>query len=394
MRDDRRMLNRSTRLLLNVGHALDHMFLLIFATAVTPIALEFGVQRWEDLMPYSVAAFFLFGIGALPAGRLGDLWGRRPMMIIFFLGLGLSAMAVSLARSPLEIAVGLGLLGAFAAIYHPVGIPMLVQGAERPGWTIGVNGLCGNLGVAAAAVVTGLFVKYVGWRAAFLVPGLVCVGLGLLFAWVAPREAAAPATRKTAATGAPPVATMARLLLIMTLAATSGSLLFNFATTSNYELLSERLLAITRDPAQLGLLLAVVYAAASLAQLVVGHLIDRYPLKQLYLGLVSLQIVFLAAASALDGWVFYALQLLFMATIFGAVPFTDAMIVRYVDDRMRSRISGMRLAVSLGASSLAVWLVGPVVKQAGFVTLLWVMVAASVVTWLVVSQLPSTRPAR
>ena len=384
------MLTRSTRLLLNAGHALDHMFLLIFATAVTPIAMEFGVQRWEDLMPYSVAAFFFFGIGALPAGRLGDLWGRRPMMIVFFIGLGASAIAVSLARSPLEIALGLGLLGCFAAIYHPVGIPMLLQGAQRPGWTIGVNGLCGNLGVAAAAVVTGLFVKYAGWRAAFLVPGLVCIALGLLFAWVSPRETSAPAARKASASTVP-VSAMTRILLIMTLAATSSGLLFNFATSSNYELLSERLIAITRDPARLGLLLAVVYAAASLAQLVVGYLIDRYPLKQLYLCLVSLQIVFLGVASALDGWGFFALQLLFMATIFGAVPFTDAMIVRYVDDRMRSRISGMRLAVSLGASSLAVWLVGPVVKQAGFVTLIWVMVAASVVTWLVVSQLPATR---
>ena len=55
-----------------------------------------------------------------------------------------------------------------------------------------------------------------------------------------------------------------------------------------------------------------------------------------------------------DGWVFYLLPFLFMAAIFAAIPFTDAMIVRYVDDAMRSRVSGMRLAVSFGASSLAV----------------------------------------
>ena len=58
------MHNRSTNLLLNIGHAIDHMFLLIFATAVTTIAQEFGLTRWEDLMPYSAAAFFFFGIGA------------------------------------------------------------------------------------------------------------------------------------------------------------------------------------------------------------------------------------------------------------------------------------------------------------------------------------------
>ncbi len=68
---------RAVALLLNMAHAIDHMFLLIFATAVGAIAAEFGFARWEDLMPYGVGAFVLFGLGSLPSGRLGDLWGRR-----------------------------------------------------------------------------------------------------------------------------------------------------------------------------------------------------------------------------------------------------------------------------------------------------------------------------
>jgi len=71
------MHTRATSLLLNVAHALDHMFLLIFATAVSTIAAEFGLARWEDLMPYGAAAFLMFGLGSLPAGKLGDSWGRR-----------------------------------------------------------------------------------------------------------------------------------------------------------------------------------------------------------------------------------------------------------------------------------------------------------------------------
>src|SRR5690606_28474529 len=181
--------------LLNTGHAIDHMFLLIFATAVTAIASDFGLTRWEELMPWSTLAFFLFGVGSLPAGRLGDLWGRRPMMIVFFVGIGAAAILVSLAQSPLQIALALGLLGAFAAIYHPVGIPMLVRGSPRPGWTLGVNGLAGNLGVALAAVVTGFLVKYLGWRAAFAIPGLFAIGCGITFAFLARDDGPAPARR-------------------------------------------------------------------------------------------------------------------------------------------------------------------------------------------------------
>ena len=379
-----------TRLMLNIGHAIDHMFLLIFATAVTRIATEFGIARWEDLMPYSVAAFFFFGVGSLPAGKLGDQWGRRSMMIVFFIGIGLAAILVSQANSLLMLSIALALLGLFASIYHPVGIPMLVQGAARPGMTIGINGLSGNLGVAMAAMVTGFFVKYYGWRMAFLIPGVVSVVCGLVFAAVATRESAPPSKRK----GGTPVAhtaSVARLLLVMTVAATTSSLVFNFSTSSNYELLADRFREISTDPARIGLLLAVVYAVASLMQLVVGNLIDKYPLRVLYMSLIGCQVVFLTLATLLDGWAFYAVQFFFMAAIFGAVPFTDAMLVRFVDDAIRSRVAGMRLAVSIGASSLAIWLIGPLVKQSGFTTLLWVMAGTAVLTFLVIGSLPRAR---
>lgn len=380
----------ATQWLLNIGHAIDHMFLLIFATAVTSIAADFGMARWEDLMPYSVAAFFFFGIGSLPSGKLGDHWGRRKMMVVFFFGMGAAALLVSVTQSPMQMALALALLGCFASIYHPVGIPMLVQTAARPGLSIGINGLVGNLGVAVAAVTTGFLVKYFGWRMAFAAPGALCLLFGCAFAVLASREQSAPAKKKASAAAALPGVSMTKLLLVMTVAATSGSLLFNFSTNSNYELLSERLRSILQDPARIGALLAGVYAAASLAQVIVGHLIDRMPLKRLYLGIVGAQALLLASATVADGWVFYGLQFLFMAAIFGAIPFTDAMIVRFVDDSMRSRVSGMRLAVSLGASSIAVWLIGPVVKQAGFATLLGVMTATAMISLVIVSQLPAT----
>ena len=382
------MHNKPTTLLLNIGHALDHMVLLIFATAVTTIAQDFGVARWEDLMPYSVAAFFFFGLGSLPAGRLGDLWGRRQMMILFFVGIGLASLLVAVTNSPLQLALALALLGCAASIYHPVGIPMLVQGATRPGWTIGVNGLAGNLGLALAAVVTGLLIKYLGWRMAFVIPGVISILCGLAFAWCAPKEATAPAKKK-ATVGRHDGMSMATLMLIMTIAATSGSMLFNFSTSSNYELLSSKFAEISKDPAQLGFFLALVYVLASLTQLLIGNLLDKVALKTLYRVVIAAQVVALLLAIRADGWGFYLAQLLFMAAIFGAIPFTDAMIVRYVDDAMRSRVSGMRLAVAFGASSLAVWLIGPIVKAAGFTTLIWVMVATSCVTLIVVNLLPN-----
>ncbi|MCE7878317.1 MAG: MFS transporter [Betaproteobacteria bacterium PRO3] len=378
-------------LLLNVAHALDHLMLLVFATAVGAIAVDFGISRWEDLMPFATGAFVLFGLGSLPAGRLGDHWGRRAMMLVFFFGLGASSILVALTHSPWQLAVALTLLGAFAAIYHPVGIPMLVQSAERPGRVIGVNGLAGNLGIAAAALSTGFLVKYFGWRSAFVVPGLVSIACGVAFARIAPRESAPPAKRAPGQVDLP-AAVLARVFIVLTLTSTFGSLVFNFTTNGNGELLRERLAAVTRDPATLGMLLALVYAIGSIAQVVVGRLIDRVPLKPLFLAIVAAQVPLFALAVHAEGWALYVLAISFMVFVFGAIPFTDALIVRYVDDRMRSRVAGMRLAIAFGISALSVWLLGPVVKANGFGFLLALLAGIALCSTLAILALPRKLP--
>ena len=379
-----------TALLLNLGHAMDHLFLLIFATAVSAIATQWGMV-WQDLMPYTVGAFVMFGLGSLPAGRLGDLWGRRAMMVIFFLGLGAGGLLVAAAQRPWHLAVALTILGIFASIYHPVGIPMIVQNSTRPGFTIGLNGLAGNLGIAGAAILTGFLVQQAGWRMAFAVPALISIACGALFALVVPREEMAPA-RKPKRSVDLPASVMVRVFLVMTLAAVSGSMIFNFTTNGNNQLLAERLRGLVDDPARLGILLAVVYTVASFAQIVVGKLIDRYPLKFVYLPIVASQVPLFVLAARAEGWALYALMLLFMVFVFGAIPFIDAMIVQYVDDRMRSRVAGMRLAVSFGVSALAVYLLGPTVKAAGFTTLLLLMAGISSLTTIFVSMLPGRVP--
>jgi len=132
-------------------------FLLIFCGGsgrdcdrlqLRPVGRSHAVWGWR---------FYLFGIGALPAGRLGDLWGRRQMMLVFFFGMGVTTLLAAISQSAWQLAAALTLMGAFASIYHPVGIPMLVQYSTRPGLTIGFNGLAGNLGVAVAALLTGFW---------------------------------------------------------------------------------------------------------------------------------------------------------------------------------------------------------------------------------------------
>ena len=379
---------RVVRGLLDIAHALDHLFLLIFAAAVSTIATDMGLAQWQDLMPYGAGAFFMFGLGSLPAGRLGDLWGRRSMMLIFFFGIGAASILTAFTQTPWQLATSLTLIGVFASIYHPVGIPMLLERSSNPGATIGFNGLSGNLGVAVAALLTGFLIQWFGWRAAFVLPGVVALVCGWVFARTCPQELSSPAKRKGGAKVSLPAPMLARALVVMTAAAITSSVLFNFTTNGNGPLITERFVGVMEDPASLGLLLALVYAVASVAQVVVGHLINRFPLKHFFMFMVLAQIPMLILASQAQGWWLFVALTGVMVFIFGAIPFTDYMIARYVDDRLRSRVSGMRLGVSFAVSSLSVWALGPVVKAMGFGNSLLLLAGFSVATTLILTLLP------
>ncbi|MEI7740317.1 MAG: MFS transporter [Betaproteobacteria bacterium] len=377
--------------LLNLAHGIDHLFLLIFASAVSAIAQDFGFSKWEDLMPYGTWAFLMFGLGSIPCGRLGDLWGRRQMMLIFFFGMGVAAVGCACAQTVLQLTVGLTLIGTFASIYHPIGIPMLLERSTNAGATIGLNGLAGNLGVALVAILTGFLIKYLGWRAAFGVPALLSVVCGGVFYWVCPKETEAPAKRIGGAKVQLTSRMLTKALAVMTAAAASSSVLFNVSTNGNAQLISERFTGVIEDPSTLGILLAVVYTVSSFAQVVVGHLISRFPLKPFFLLMVVAQIPTLIFASMAQGWWLLFCLLMLMIFIFGAVPFTDVLISRYVDDRLRSRVAGMRLGISLGLSSLGVWALGPVVKSLGFANGLLILALFSITTACILTLLPSAK---
>ncbi|MBV8393223.1 MAG: MFS transporter, partial [Alphaproteobacteria bacterium] len=330
------------------------------------------------------------GAGSIVSGKLGDSWGRRSMMIVFFAGIGVSCLLIALCRNPWQIGAALTVMGAFASIYHPVGIPMIVQGSDRPGFVIGVNGLVGNLGIAIGSSLSVLLATRYGWQMAYIVPAIVSLLAALLFAKVVPQEMESPARRKPKMLDMPPNM-MARVFFIMTCAAVTGSIVFNFTTNSNGEMLKARIAALAADPGLLSVVLFTVFTVASLMHLLVGHLIDRHPIKTVYLPILLAQIPLFLIAAYAEGWTLVFITGVFMIFVFGAIPFTDAMIVRYVDDRMRSRVTGMRLAIGFGVSSAVVALIGPSVKAAGFPTLLMSLAGVAACTMLAISCLPSER---
>ena len=128
-----------------------------------------------------MAGFIAFGLFSLPSGWLADKWSREGMMFVFFIGIGLTSIGVSTAKSPFEIAVWLFAVGIFASIYHPVGLALIAKGGRNMGMDIAVNGVWGNMGVGFAAFITGIMIDQIGWRSAFWLPGVLSILIGVAY---------------------------------------------------------------------------------------------------------------------------------------------------------------------------------------------------------------------
>ena len=219
---------RSVIAYINIAHFIDHYAMLVFAAAVIVIAPVFGMS-YGELLPYATPGFVAFGAGSLLTGWLGDRWSRRHMMVVFFIGIGAAMVAVGLAQTPQQLGAALLAVGLFAAIYHPVGTAMLVAHAEKLGREVGINGVWGNLGVASSALVTGVICQYLGWRWAFVLPGLATMVLGVCFALAVKHEAGG--RRKGAQTHSMRVAkdAMWRVIAALVITIIASSTTFNLS---------------------------------------------------------------------------------------------------------------------------------------------------------------------
>lgn len=347
----------------NVGHALDHFLLLVYPTAVLAIARETGLN-YGELIGLSTGAFVAFGLFSLPVGWLADRIGRRTMLAIYFFGYGLSSIALAFAQSPLAFAAGLLVLGIFSAIYHPVGIAMLVARSKTLGRDLGLNGVFGNFGAATAAGVTAFLATWLGWRAAFVAPGLVCLACGIAFVKTVPAgpEPATPEKKGAARNGSGGLILLGLLFLVVIM---GGGLAFNVMTIALPKVIDERLgtalpLALT------GSLATLVFAFAAAAQYSMGRLVDRLPLHVLFVATASLLPLGLFLAASSTGLALLAGLVLGLASVYMQVVVNDAILANYVPAKWRSLAYGLRYFLGFTVAGFAAPLIAATHESGGF----------------------------
>lgn len=346
-------------LYLNIGHFLDHFMMLIFAKAAFDAGREFGLS-YEEIIVYGTLGVVLFGAAAPLAGWLADKFSRAILISIYPLGLSLGAFLAAMSESTDMLGISLGVLGFFAAIYHPVGIAMLIKRPGKVGLRIGVNGVWGNMGVAVAPILTGFLIAYSDWRLAFIVPAILCLmfGISQFFAF---KESDDPVLVKKSSNDRNKTETVMSsnwqtVLICLSIVTLSGGFIFGSLTFLIPRLFEVNMLQISNDVAITGLLAGFVYAVASFSQIGTGWLVDKIPPKFVLAAMGLGQLIFIYFASVSLNYDLLFIMLVAMIFVFGQVPITDAILVKYVKDSWRGRVLSIKFMINLcaGASVLPV----------------------------------------
>lgn len=349
----------------NIGHFYSHMLILLYPTVVLALEAEFKLP-YGELLSLALPGFVLFGIAALPAGWLGDRWSAQGMMTIYFFGTGAAAMVTGLANSPLQIGLGLALIGLFDSIYHPVGTSMIVRNAVNRARALGFNGVYGTMGIATAAIIAGTLTDTLGWRAAFMVPGALCVATGIAFVIMVPPGAIPAGVKETRLDPGISRRQARRALLVLGIA-----ILFIGLIAQGFQVALPKVFAVRvsflGEAGLSGIAGLVTFALmiSATGQLIGGFLADRFPLKAVYLTMYVLMVPLALLAAGWSEAPLVAASAVLMLFLTVSLPAENCLVAKFCPAAWHATAYGAKFVVGLGIASLAIPMVGAIYDTTG-----------------------------
>ncbi|QCN94079.1 MFS transporter [Azospirillum argentinense] len=355
-----------------IGHALMHIVSALFLTVVLALEREWKLPYDELIRLWTLGALMI-GVGAPLAGWLGDRWSECRMMAVFFLLTGAGTIACGLTDGPEALLWALAVLGLGSSIYHPVGMAWMVKNATNRGKALGYQGIFGTIGIASAAVVAGGLTEWLGWRSAFLIPGAVCLGLGVVLALliamgkVEDRQGDVRPIPKASRDD------VIRAFVVLSVTMVCAGLMFNAMQVVLPKLFEARLSDLLGGSTLgVGGVVTAVYLFAALPQLIGGHLADKYPLKRIYTLCLLVQVPMMAAVAVLADLPLVGAAALVVVASQVQIPAENLLLARYTPEKHRGLAYGAKFILSFGAGPLAVQLVALVYERTGEFVMLYI----------------------
>ena len=338
-----------------------HMFAAFYFVIVLSIEQEWHFTYNELISLWTLGAL-LIGLGALPAGWLSDRWSRSSMMVIMFIGMGLSSILCGLSNEQFSLFIGLSLLGLSCSIYHPVGIAWVVNSSEKKGRALGINGIFGGVGIGSGAFIAGLLIKYFDWKFAFIIPGIISLIIGIILLFFISNNLISFQNSKTKDLEENNSSHNLIIIACILLFSMFGlGLTFQIMQTSLPKVFDIRIANLSTFA--IGSIIGIIYGISGLMTLVGGFLADKFSLKKIYVIGIAAQVpcfYFIANFSGIP-LIFVCL----MAAIFNSsiLPTENILLAKFTPERHHGLIYGFKFIVAFGSAPIAVFLISKIYEQ-------------------------------
>ena len=351
------------------GHFLCHFNMLTFPAVVLPLSIRLNLPL-ADVLGISFWMYLLFGITALPWGLMADRLGPKPLMGIYYGGVGLCGMAVAVTiNSPGPMAIALAGIGFFSGIYHPAGLGLISKQVTRTSYGMGINGMFGNLGLAMAPLVTGVVTWLWGPRSAYMVLGSLNL-LGLVIMLILPLHNSGSSGPQYKANDGE------KGFLILLMAMMLGGIVYRGATVilpAYFELRNQVIFSWLSEHLPAGLsanlvattITSAIFLVGMIGQYMGGRTAERFSLQYSYLvfHLITIPAAFAMAKAANIPLIFAALVYFFF--LLGMQPIENTLVSRLTPAKWHHSAFGMKFVLAFGMGALAVKGVEAVEKNFG-----------------------------
>jgi MFS family permease len=334
-------------------HALVHAYMLVFPTIYkslgTALRLEFAGVGFVGM-----ASYMAFGFGSLPAGFLADRLGARLLLVVCLAGTTLASILAFVLSSTVGVVMALILLGLFASLYHPAGLSILSTSIKDTGRGMGIHGMAGTMGVAVAPLVAGTVTERFGWTYAYLVLGMVGVGITAVLLFSLGFHAAPSASSRKTQQQVSLSKSLNRDLIFIYLIGAFYGLIYRGIMTFFQVYLSQRVSFIGDNVQRLGYVSFGILLFSLAGPLVGGHLAsgNRRIERNLLLVFVLLALLSLGFYYA-EGVLLILVTAPAVLLIFGFQPLQNTLIAKSSHAVRRGVVYGINYTVGFGIGAFA-----------------------------------------
>lgn len=170
--------------LLGAAHSSNHSLFVIAPPLLALIMSDLGVSKLT-ISAVATIASFIYGLGALVGGPLGDKVGEARTITLCLALSGLSTFIMVVAGTMGSVyvyGVALVLMAVWASFYHPTANSLISKAFKgKVAESMGLHGVGGTAGVVLTPTIAYLIGVTLGWPYAFVAFGLLCMLLAPIF---------------------------------------------------------------------------------------------------------------------------------------------------------------------------------------------------------------------